>query len=202
GFKTEFLDGQVRFNGSAFFVDITNLQTSIFDPSITNLFFADNAANAEIYGLEADFVIAPYSLPGFTIAGAFSILDTEITEILIPTTDVLVGSELAYAPPFQGNIRARYEWDLSSTLEAYIQPQMTYSDAKFTDVVEINRLELDSYTTFDLAVGVKEDRWSFEVYGENLSDERAQISGNFGNDRPRIVVNRPLTVGFRVGFNY
>ncbi|MDY7099335.1 MAG: TonB-dependent receptor plug domain-containing protein [Pseudomonadota bacterium] len=202
GWKTDLIDGQFRLNGSAFFVDITNLQTQIFDPSITNLFFSANAANAEIYGLEADFTIAPYATPGFSLSGAFSILDTEITDILIPTNDVVAGSELAYAPPFQGNIRARYEWDLSDTLEAYIQPQMTYSDSKFTDVVEINKIELDSYTTFDLSLGVKADRWSVELFGENLSDERAQISGNFGNDRPRIVVNRPLTVGLRVGFDY
>ena len=202
GWKTDLLDGQFRLNGSAFFVDISNLQTQIFDPSITNLFFSANAANAEIYGLEADFTIAPYSLPGFSISGAFSILDTEITDILIPTNDVLEGSELAYAPPFQGNIRARYEWDLNSTLEAYVQPQLTYSDSKFTDVVEINKLELDSYTVLDLSVGVKADQWRVEIFGENLTDERAQISGNFGNDRPRLVVNRPLTVGIRVGFDY
>ena len=125
-----------------------------------------------------------------------------ITDILIPTHDVLEGSELAYAPPFQGNIRARYEWDLNSTLEAYVQPQLTYSDSKFTDVVEINKLELDSYTVLDLSVGVKADQWRVEIFGENLTDERAQISGNFGNDRPRLVVNRPLTVGIRVGFDY
>ncbi|MEM9085943.1 MAG: TonB-dependent receptor [Pseudomonadota bacterium] len=202
GWKTDLIDGQLRLNGSAFFVDISNLQTQIFDPSITNLFFSANAANAEIYGLEADFTIAPYSLPGFSVTGAFSILDTEITEVLIPTDDVLVGSDLAYAPPFQGNIRARYEWDLSDTLEAYVQPQITYSDSKFTDVVEINKLELDSYTVFDLSVGIRAEQWRFEIFGENLSDERAQISGNFGNDRPRLVVNRPLTVGMRVGFDY
>ncbi len=202
GWKTELVDGQLRLNGSAFFVDITNLQTQIFDPSITNLFFSANAANAEIYGLEADFVFAPYSLPGLSVAGAFSILDTEITDILIPTTDVLEGSELAYAPPFQGNIRVRYEWDLNDTLEAYVQPQVSHSASKFTDVVEINKIKLDSYTVVDFSLGVKADQWRVELFGDNLFDERAQISGNFGNDRPRIVVNRPLTVGVRVGYDY
>ncbi|MEM7666280.1 MAG: TonB-dependent receptor [Pseudomonadota bacterium] len=202
GWKMDLIDGQLRFNGSAFFVDISNLQTQIFDPSITNLFFSSNAADAEIYGIEADFTIAPYALPGLTIAGAFSILDTEITEVLIPTTDVIEGEELAYAPGFQGNIRARYEWDLSNTLEAYIQPQVSYSGSKFTDIIEINKIELDAYTLFDLAVGIKADRWGFEVFGENLSDERAEISGIFGNDRERIITNRPLTVGMRVSFDY
>ena len=202
GWKMDLIDGQFRFNGSAFFVDISNLQTQIFDPSITNLFFSSNAADAEIYGIEADFTVAPYATPGLSISGAFSILDTEITEVLIPTTDVLEGEELAYAPGFQGNIRARYEWDVSDTLEAYIQPQVTYSGSKFTDIIEINKIELDSYTLFDLSVGVVADQWRFEVFGENLSDERAEVSGIFGNDRERIITNRPRTIGARVSFSY
>ena len=202
GWKLDLIDGQLRFNGSAFYVDITNLQTTIFDPSITNLFFSDNAANAEIKGVEADFTVAPYALPGFTFAGALSILDTEITEVLTPTDDVVAGEPLAFAPEFQGNARIRYEFDLSSTLEAYVQPQVTYSAKKFTDIIEINKLELDSYTVVDLAAGIVADQWRFEVYGENLTDKRAQISGNFVNDRERITVNRPRTVGIRVSYDY
>ncbi|MWV27229.1 TonB-dependent receptor [Aurantiacibacter rhizosphaerae] len=202
GWKLDLIDGQLRFNGSAFYVDITNLQTTIFDPSIANLFFSDNAANAEIKGVEADFTVAPYALPGFTFAGAFSLLDTEITEVLTPTDDVQVGEPLAFAPKFQGNMRIRYEFDLSSTLEAYVQPQVTYSSKKFTDIIEINKLELDSYTVVDLSAGIVADQWRFEIYGENLTDKRAQISGNYVNDRERISVNRPRTVGLRVSYDY
>lgn len=202
GWKMDLAEGQVRFNGSAFFVDISNLQTQIFDPSITNLFFSSNAADAEIYGIEADFTVAPYATPGLTFAGAFSILDTEITDVLIPTQDVIAGEELAYAPGFQGNARVRYEWDLSDSLQAYIQPQVSYSSSKFTDIIEINKIELDSYFLVDLAVGVEADQWRFEVFGDNLTDERAEISGVFGNDRERIITNRPLTVGMRVSFDY
>lgn len=201
GWKMDLIDGQLRFNGSAFYVDISNLQTTIFDPSITNLFFSDNAANAEIRGIEADFTVAPYALPGLTVAGAFSILDTEITEILTPTDDVVVGSDLAYAPSFQGNLRMRYEWDLSDRVGAYIQPQVNHSSSKKTDIIQINALTLDSYTVANLAVGVTTDQWNFEVFGANLFDERAQISGDFYYDRARIVTNRPLTVGLRVSYD-
>ena len=203
GWKMDLMDGALRFNGSAFYVDISNLQTTIFDPSITNLFFSANAANAEIRGVEADFTLAPYSVPGLTVAGAFSILDTEITEVLIPTNDVVVGSDLAFAPSFQGNMRVRYEWDLNDNLEAYVQPQISHSANKFTDVIEINKLELDSYTIVDLAAGVRtQSGWNFEVFADNLNDERAQISGNYVNDRPRISTNRPRTIGLRVSFDY
>lgn len=202
GWKTDLLGRQMRVNGSVFFVDISNLQTTIFDPSITNLFFSDNAANAEIYGLEMDFSITPNALPGLTISGAASVLDTKITDVLTPTNDVVAGNSLAFAPPFQGNLRARYEFDLTPTLSAFVQPQITHSAAKFTDIIEINRLRLDSFTVVDLAAGVAKDSWRFEVFGDNLFDERAQISGNFVNDRARVVINRPLTVGMRMSYAY
>ena len=202
GWKTELFDRQMRFNGSAFYVDISRLQTTIFDPSIVNLFFSDNAADARIYGLEGDFAIAPYSLSGFTLAGAFSFLDTKITKVLTPTDDVLRGGDLAFAPSFQGNLRMRYEWDLSDTLRAHVMPQVVHSASKFTDIIEINKLKLDSYTTVALSAGVTADAWSFEVFADNLFDERAQISGNFVYDRARIITNRPRTIGMRVSFDY
>ena len=202
GWKTELADGQLRLNGSAFYVDISRLQTTIFDPSITNLFFSANAADAEILGIESDFTFAPYAVPGLTVAGAFSILDTEITEVLVPTDDVIAGEDLAFAPSFQGNMRVRYEWDVSDEMTAFIMPQVTYSASKLTDIIEINKIRLDSYTVFDLSAGVSQDQWSFEVFGENLFDTRAEISGNFVNDRARITTNRPLTVGLRVSFDY
>ena len=46
GWKTVSLDGRLRFNGSAFMIDITGLQSTVFYPSIVNLFFSDNAAYA------------------------------------------------------------------------------------------------------------------------------------------------------------
>ena len=202
GWKTELFDRQLRLNGSAFFVDVSRLQTTIFDPSITNLFFSDNAANAEIKGIEGDFVYQPYGVPGLTVAGAFSVLDTEITEVLTPTEDVVEGGPLAYAPEFQGNLRVRYEWALSDDLDAYVMPQVVHSSSKNTDIIEINKLKLDGYTTFSLSAGVEKDRWSFEVFGENLTDERAQVAGSFNFDRARVTVNRPLTVGLRVSVDY
>ncbi|MEJ2410833.1 MAG: TonB-dependent receptor [Novosphingobium sp.] len=203
GWKTELFGHQLRFNGSAFYVDISNLQTTIFDTSIVNLFFSDNAADARIYGMEGDFTFAPYAVPGLTVAGAFSLLDTKITKVLTPTNDVTKGSSLAYAPKFQGNLRVRYEWDLGdSGLVAHVMPQMARSSSKYTDIIDINRLKLDGYTTFSLSAGVEKDNWNFEVYGENLTDKRAQISGSFYYDRARITTNRPLTIGVRVGWHY
>ncbi len=202
GWKTEMLGRQLRFNASAFYMDITNLQTTIFDPSIVNLTFSDNAADARTYGIEGDFTIAPYALPGLTVAGAFSFLNSKITKVLTPTDDVVKGASLAYAPPFQGNLRARYEWAIGHGITAHVMPQVVHSSHKYTDIITINRLRLEGYTTFSLSAGIEKDQWNFEIYGENLTDKRAQVSGNFYFDRARVSINRPLTVGVRFGWKY
>lgn len=207
GWKTEFFDNSLRFNGSAFFVEVQRLQTTIFDPSISNLFFSDNAANAEIKGVEGDFTWAPYAVDGLTIAGAFSVLDTKVTDVLTPTNDVAQGSDLAFAPSFQGNLRARYEWELDqqisgSTLTAHVMPQVIFSDKAFSDIITINTAQTDSFVTFGTTLGVTADQWSAELFATNLTNEYAELSNNFVFDRERVNPMRPRTVGLRIGYNY
>ncbi|MEL7546451.1 MAG: TonB-dependent receptor [Pseudomonadota bacterium] len=207
GWKTELFDNSLRFNGSAFFVEIDNLQTTIFDPSIVNLFFSDNAANAEVTGIEGDFTWAPDAIEGLTVAGAFSLLDTEVTEVLIPTGDVLVGSPLAFAPEYQGNLRARYEWDVEkeiagSSLTAHVMPQIVFSDDSFSDIIEINKTQLDSYITLGGTLGVTADSWSAELYASNLTNEYAELTSSFVFDRERVTPIRPRTVGLRFAYSY
>ena len=207
GWKTELFDNSLRFNGAAFFVEIDGLQTTIFDTSITNLFFSENAANAEVQGVEGEFTWAPEAIEGLTVAGAFSLLDTEITEVLVPTGDVIAGGPLAFAPEYQGNIRARYEWDLSQTIDgsplvAHIMPQLVFSDDSFSDIIEINKAELDGYVTLGGTFGVTADQWSAELFAENLTNEYAELSNNFVFDRERLTPMRPRTIGVRVGYDF
>jgi iron complex outermembrane receptor protein len=207
GWKTELFDNSLRFNGSAFFVEVEGLQTTIFDPSIVNLFFSDNAANAEIRGIEGDFTWVPYAIDGLTIAGAFSILDTEIKDVLTPTNDVLAGGDLAFAPAWQGNLRARYEWDLAreiagSPLTAHVMPQLVFSDDSVSDIIEINKADIDGYVTLGATMGVTADQWSAEIFATNLTNEYAELSNNFVFDRERVTPLRPRTIGVRVGYDF
>ncbi len=202
GTKSTFLDGSLRFNASAFLVDIERLQTTIFDPSISNLFFSDNAADAEVMGVEGDFVWLP-DLDGLTISGAFSLLDTEITEVLTPTNDVRQGDELAFAPSFQGNLRARYEWELGmNSWTAHVMPSIAFSSDAFSDIITINRDKIDGYTMANISAGVSADTWTAELFVSNLTDERAEVARNFVFDRQRVTYATPRTIGIRASFDF
>ncbi len=202
GWKTDLLDYTLRFNGSVFFAEIERLQTTIFDPSITNLFFSDNAADAEIKGVEGDFIWAPPTIAGLTVVGAFSLLDTEITRVITPTNDVTLGDSLAYAPERQANLRARYEWSVGSGMIAHVMPQIAHSASSYSDIVSINRDKLNSWTLFGFSAGVTSDTWSAEFFVENLSDERAEIARSYNFDRDRVNYVRPRTMGVRVSYDF
>ena len=195
GWKAVLQDGALRFNGSVFMVDVSGLQSTIFDPSIVNLFFSDNAADAEIKGVEGDFVY--YTDNGLILSGAFSLLDTEITKSLVPTADVVVGSDLAFAPGFQANFTARKEWGTSSGNTGHWQAQFNHSRASDSDIMEPNRATQASYFLTNIRAGVSNDSWTAEMYIDNVFDERAEISNTFVFDRQRVAVIRPLNLGFR-----
>jgi len=195
GWKATLMDGALRFNGSAFMVDITGLQSTIFDAAIVNLFFSDNAADAEIRGVEGDFVYVTEN--GLMLSGAFSLLDTELTKSLVPTQDIIEGSDMAFAPSYQANIAARKEWGMSSGNTGHWQAQMTRSDESSSDIMEPNRALQGSYSLFNVRTGMSNDDWTAELYIDNLFDRRAEVSNTFIFDRERISIVKPRTFGVR-----
>ncbi len=201
GWKLDLLDNSLRFNGDIFFVDIVDLQVGIFDPGITNLFFSDNAADAEAKGAEGELTWVPGSAPGLTVGGGFSWLDTEITDSFV-TNFVREGDELAFAPEFQVSLNARYEWGLASGKLAHVMSYVSYSDEVNTDIVADNNIELDSWYLWGATAGIADDQWTAELYVENLTDERAEVSGNAIFNRSRITVARPRTAGLRFTYDF
>ena len=202
GVKADF-NNSLRLNAALFHIDIENLQTTIFDSSIVNLFFSDNAADAEVAGLEADFTWLPRWSERLLIAGAFSFLDTEITRKITPTNDVRVGDSLAFAPASQGNLRARYEWTLSdSGWTAHIMPMISWAASSYSDIITINRDRVDSWSMLDVTAGVSGSSWSVTFFASNLTDERAEVARSFYNDTPNVTYAQPRTFGIRTRFDF
>ena len=92
----------------------------------------DNVGEAEITGIDGDFTwLATQNL---TVSGAFSVLDTEITDLNPELEGIAApeGSELPFAANFSANLRARYDFDLTDAtnfgdLRGYLTGSVVYT---------------------------------------------------------------------------
>lgn len=201
GWKTTLFDGALRFNGSIYRIDWDDMQVGITNFDISVLTFTSNAADAEITGFEGDLAWA--ATDDFTLTAAWSWNDTEMVRVAEGVTDIAgPGSQLALAPELQYNLVGRHHWQ-AGELSPYAQLAWTYTDDQFSSVVVDNRFRQDSYNTVDAALGVElENNLTVELFGENLTDERAELFINSLDTDLRITTNRPRTIGLRLAWDF
>ena len=78
-----------------------------------------------------------------------------------------------------GILTPLYEWAMGKGYLGHVMPQVTISDKSYSDIIQINRDEIDSWMSFDIRLGVTSEEWSSELFIENVTDERAEISNTF-----------------------
>ena len=62
--------------------------------------------------------------------------------------------------------------------------------------------DLPGFSTIDGAVGFGKGAWQLQLYGQNLSDTRAQLFENSDQYYTAITVNRPRTVGLHFSYRF
>ncbi|MBT8076933.1 MAG: TonB-dependent receptor, partial [Gammaproteobacteria bacterium] len=169
GLKSDILGGSMRLNATAFWSEITELQTTRFDPSnVAFLVFIENVGDAEISGIDADLTWA--ATDRWTFNAAFSFVNTELTRINPQLVGVSVpeGSDLPFTPDFSGNLRARYDWPLNDFGgDAYISGSVAYTGERKASIIG------NAYFAEDVT------REVYNVSGTGL--KIAPEGGNFGN---------------------
>jgi hypothetical protein len=59
---------------------------------------------------------------------------------------------------------------------------------------------LGSYGTIAASVGVSKDDWRVEIFGNNITDERAELYKSGNDGELRTTTSRPRTLGLRVSY--
>ena len=201
GWKATLADGSVQLNGNVYFIEWTNMQVTRFDPqNVSILTFVENAADADIKGVEADLIWNVDE--NWTINAAISINDTELTDVYGQAVELAaIGSQLPLMPDLQTTIRARRDWVTDEGYEAFVQLGLQTGSDSYSSLVAVNRRDQDAYATVDLSMGVSRDEWSAGLFIENLTDERVDQYINNQDDIMRITTNRPLTLSLRVSYD-
>ena len=81
-------------------------------------------------------------------------------------------------------------------------PSMSFSSDSYSDIITINRDEMDSWFMASVTAGVSAESWDAEIFINNLTDERAEVARNFVFDRTAVTYVQPLTVGVRASFHF
>ena len=210
GWKTQFFDNSLQINGAAYFIKWDNIQSQVYRPKDSFLTFVQNAADAEIKGLEGSFIWR--GIEGLTVNGAFTYTDSKLTRVTNGVSNLVpVGSRLALTPKLQGNLGARYERQIADGMTGFVRAGIQSAGSMISTIDRgadafgnplMGDYHLKGYTTFDGSIGVTKDNYSVELFGDNLSDERAQLYANASDRVLRITTNRPRTFGVRVSAKY
>lgn len=178
GMKGDFLDGTLRLNASAFYSEITDLQTSRFDPTnISFLVFTDNVGDAEIRGLDAD--ITWLATDDLVIDAAISVLDTELVRLNPDLEGIAppVGSRLPYSAELSGNIRARYYYELDNGLTGFINGSVSYTGDRLMNMTS------DAFVFEDASHLIYGRGSGLEIEQELSAAQYAGVNYNDRNDQ-------------------
>jgi len=62
--------------------------------------------------------------------------------------------------------------------------------------------DMPSFNTLDASTGISKDTWDMQLYGSNITDKRADLYTNYNQWIRMTTVNRPRTIGLRVGYRF
>ncbi len=126
-----------------------------------------------------------------------------------------LGSGLPFSPHFQGNLRARYDWQGKGDGNWFVSSGVTYTGAMWSEpstypsgdgvaipTTALLRYRMSGYALLDASIGFRHDNWTASIFGENLTDSHAST---FTSSTERVkseVPVRPLTYGVKVGITF
>jgi iron complex outermembrane receptor protein len=227
GWKTMWMDRRFQWNGAIYQEDWSNAQINVGVNGLISDGITLNGGNYRVRGVETSGVARVTS--GLTLEAGASWNRSELvkqapflwqdgTPIDFSSLPPLnghalsnpggaLGSPLAGAPPFQGNIRARYEFPFRD-YQAFAQIDAVHQSHSLatTDRLSLDlqgnsvAYDLPAFTAYDGAVGVGKDAWRVQAYGENLTDTRAQLYANYAEWYKAVTVSRPRTIGLRFSY--
>jgi outer membrane receptor protein involved in Fe transport len=188
---------------AAFYIDWEDIQllTTVEDFNVNV-----NGGTAESKGIE--FAGSYYPTEGLSLSLNGAYTDAELTADA--GAGGLDGDALPFVPDWSFGLTADYEWAVWSQSMAYVGGTLGYIGERpigggFREA-NGDLTELDSYTTLNLRAGLETDRWFYEFYVRNLTDELGVTSVETQNiaytGNVTIGMTTPRTIGVAVGARF
>jgi len=196
GAKSRLLDNRVTLNGALFWIDWKNLQqlqrfTCGYD-------FTVNAGAARSRGGEVELSAVPFR--GLTVTTGIGYTDAKITATT-PELQTPVGRPVQQVAPWTVSASGDYSFPLAGSVQGFVRVDGSYTDHSFSaNNSPVNLRLRPSYDIVNLRTGVRAEAWDLTAFVDNIGNAHANLGDNQSEGgelagRPRILVNRPRTVG-------
>jgi len=201
GFKGALADNLLTVDVAAFYIDWSDVQVLTGVIVDGNQFtITGNVGKAVSKGFEWGFELRPTT--GLTLSAIGAYTDATFTRAA-PAIGALDGDRLPYVADLTSTIGFDYETALSDSWDGFVAGSWTYTGDRVSDFPF--KIELPSFSTFDAQIGVRSGKYSIELFGKNLSDERGitnfvplGATGGVGT----MGIIRPRTIGIRLAADF
>lgn len=225
GWKTQWLENRVRYNGALFWENWQDFQFSFLGPN--SLTIIENGGNARIKGIENEIEFVPTS--AVTLSTNFTLLDARLTQNYCGTAGVTncpdqvtpntfggpsiigplapSGTNLPVTPRFKGNVVARYNMDEFMGWKPFTQLSYVYQ-TKTAPVLLKNEVEnigmQPAYGLMDFATGAHMNGTQVQFVITNMLDRRAELTrfaqtNPVNDNQPYIIPAQPRTFYIKFG---
>jgi iron complex outermembrane recepter protein len=225
GWKTQWFDHRLQWNGAIFWEDWNNFQFSFLGPNSVTIIV--NGGNARIKGMENELVwLATNDL---TLSASFTVIDATLTQNYCgtqgvtncPTQDTFAayqpdligpqapaGTNLPITPKFKGNVIARYGFDEIQGWKPFAQASLMYQ-SQASQALRIDQAaalgNTPAYALMDLSAGATLNRQTtVQLVVTNVADRRAELS-RFAAINPvldnqtYVIPAQPRTIAIKFG---
>jgi len=187
---------------SAFYLDWKDIQLFLV---VNNFGINGNGGTAVSKGIELAASVFPTS--GLTLSLNGTYTNAKLTQDTDPVVGGLDGDPLPYVPEWSYAVNADYEWTVKGSSQVHVGGSLNYTGDRtvaFSQrAADGSILQADGFLTLNVRAGLYHGRWSVELYGKNLTNERGITSidaaGPLPNGALGLSLIRPRTIGVSIG---
>ena len=202
GFKGQLFDRMLTVDASLYDIEWKDIQLTLVSP--LNFAYMVNGSSARSRGAEFSAELRPTS--SLTISGWVAYNEAELRENLPAggTAFGVRGDRLPISPRWSGYLSAEQRFPLGRDLTGYVGGSLTYVGDRVGPFRAVAARELlPDYTQFDLRAGVRNERWSANLFATNLADSHGKLYGGLGGLPPTAYAYiQPRTIGLQLGYNF
>ena len=191
-----------RLNATVFFIDFEEIQQSV--QLACGFQFIGNFGAAESQGVELE--LTSIVSPSLSLSANLGYTDAEFTEQGAGVN--AAGDPLQFVPEFTAAFSLDYLGGapVYGDMQFFARLDASYVDDSLSLVNGIPRVR-ESYEQVGLRFGLQNEKYTFTVFANNLTDEIANLADNRSlaaetPDRPRFVISRPRTIGIEVNAKF